>query len=326
MSAVGAPSEPGSVGKGRVGLALLVAWATVSSSAVFIVWAAPVPPLAIAAGREGITALAWTLIALAGARRARASSPGVEPLPGSASARPPRRVGLRIALSGALLGAHFAGWVGSLSLTTVTHAAVFVSIQPLFAGLFGLFLGDRFTWRLAVGVGIAVVGSLAMAGGAHDGDGIAPTLTGDLVAVSAAAAGALYLSVNRGLAGSVRLPVLLAWVNAGATATIAAAVFASGGEWWHPEARWEREGLAILWLGLAPGLLGHGLMNWSARHVPVHVVTVAFLLEPVGAALLALALLAQPIGWPEVLGAALLLYGAALVSKSTGQPAESDEA
>ena len=51
-------------------------------------------------------------------------------------------------------------------------------------------------------------------------------------------------------------------------------------------------------------------------HVPVHVVTVAFLLEPVGAALLALALLGQPIGWPEVLGAALLLYGAALVSRS----------
>lgn len=302
-------------GRGRVGLALLVAWATVSSSAVFIVWAAPVPPLAIAAGREGVTALAWTLIALAGARRARASGASL-PGGGVLSAR---RVGLRLAVSGVLLGAHFAGWVGSLSLTTVTHAAVFVSIQPLFAGIFGLFIGDRFTWRLAAGVAVAVAGSIAMAGGSHAGDGIAPTLRGDLVAVGAAAAGALYLSVNRGLAGSVRLPVLLAWVNAAATLTIAAAVFASGGEWWHSDARWEREGLAILWLGLAPGLLGHGLMNWSARHVPVHVVTVAFLLEPVGAALLALALLGQPIGWPEVLGAALLLYGAALVSRSTGR-------
>ena len=92
-----------------MGLALLVAWATVSSSAVFIVWAAPVPPLAIAAGREGVTALAWTLIALAGARRSRASGaslPGV----GALSAR---RVGLRLAVSGVLLGAHFAGWAAS---------------------------------------------------------------------------------------------------------------------------------------------------------------------------------------------------------------------
>ena len=308
-------------GRGRVGLALLVAWATVSSSAVFIVWAAPVPPLAIAAGREGITALAWALIALAGARRARSSSAALP----AATALSARRVGLRLVISGVLLGAHFAGWVGSLSLTTVTHAAVFVSIQPLFAGLFGLFIGDRFTWRLAAGVAVAVAGSIAMAGGGHAGDGVSPSLEGDLVAVGAAAAGALYLSVNRGLADSVRLPVLLAWVNAVATLTIAAAVLASGGEWWHPDARWEREGLAILWLGLAPGLLGHGLMNWSARHVPVHVVTVAFLLEPVGAALLALALLGQSIGWPEVLGAALLLHGAALVSRSTGRPADAGE-
>ena len=71
---------------------------------------------------------------------------------------------------------------------------------------------------------VAVAGSIAMAGGGHAGDGVSPSLEGDLVAVGAAAAGALYLSVNRGLADSVRLPVLLAWVNAVATLTIAAAV------------------------------------------------------------------------------------------------------
>lgn len=300
-------------GRGRVALALFVAWATVSSSAVFIVWAAPVPPLAIAAGREGVTALAWTLIALAGARRAGRSAPLAGGRPGLSR----RSIALRLGLSGVLLGGHFAGWVGSLSLTTVTHAAVFVSLQPLFAGLFGLFLGDRATWKLVLGVGVAVAGSLAMTGAQHAGDGIQPTLTGDLVAVSAAAAGALYLAVNRGVAESVRLPVMLAWVNAAATATLLLSIVLTGTDWWHPDARWHVEGLAILWLGLAPGLLGHGLMNWSARHVPVHVVTVAFLLEPVGAALLALLLLDQTFGWREAGGAALLLWGAALVSSST---------
>ncbi len=292
-------------GMGRVALALLVSWIVVSSSAVVIVIASPVPPLSIAAGREAVTAAAWTLIALFTAPRARATGEA-RPFPWG-----------RMAASGILLGVHFACWVGSLSLTTVTHAAVFVSLQPLFAGLFGLFLGDRATWRLVIGVLIAAGGSLVLTAAAHGGDAGSPTITGDLVAVSAAACAALYLTVNRGIGDRVRLPVLLAWVNWIAALTIAAGVVASGGEWWHPEALWRREGLAILWLGLAPGLLGHGLMNWSARRVPVHVVSVAVLLEPVGAAALAYWFLAQKFGPREALGAVLLLSGALLTSLST---------
>lgn len=309
------PSDPRAAPHGRVAAALLVAWATVSSSALFIVWAAPLPSLVIAAGREAVTALAWTLIALAGARRAARA-----PRPPQVSGLTRRAVVLRVVASGVILGAHFAGWVGSVSLTTVTHAAVFVSLQPLFAGLFGLALGDRATWRLVLGVAVAVGGSLVMTGGDHGGDGAAaPTLLGDGVAVAAAAAAALYLSVNRGLAGAVRLPVLLAWVNGIAALTIALAAALAGSPWGHPDATWGREGLAVLWLGLAPGLLGHGLMNWSARHVPVHVVSVAVLLEPVGAAVLALTLLGQTVGPREVLGGALLIGGAGLVTLSSAR-------
>lgn len=297
---------------GPVAAALLVSWMVVSSSAVVIVIAAPVPALSIAAGREVVTAAAWTLIALATRATGRRRAPvrAGRPFPWG-----------RVAASGILLGVHFACWVGSLSLTTVTHAAVFVSLQPLFAGIFGLFLGDRATWKLLVGVLIAAGGSLVLTGAAHAGDAGSPTLTGDLVAVLAAACAALYLSVNRGIGERVRLPVLLAWVNWIAAVTIAAGVAGSGGHWWHPDASWQREGLAILWLGLAPGLLGHGLMNWSARRVPVHVVSVAVLLEPVGAAALAYWLLAQKFGPREALGALLLLSGALLTSLSTSPAA-----
>lgn len=291
---------------GPVALALLVSWMVVSSSAVVIVIAAPVPPLSIAAGREAVTAAAWTLIAMVTGAKGSGRARAARPFPWG-----------RALASGVLLGVHFACWVGSLSLTTVTHAAVFVSLQPLFAGLFGLFLGDRATWKLIVGVLIAAGGSLVLTGAAHGGDSASPTLTGDLVAVLAAACAALYLTVNRGIGERVRLPVLLAWVNWIAAFTIAAGVAGSGGDWWHPDASWQREGLAILWLGLAPGLLGHGLMNWSARRVPVHVVSVAVLLEPVGAAALAYWLLAQKFGPREGLGALLLLSGALLTSLST---------
>ena len=292
----------GGASRRRIAVALFIGWLCVSSSAVVIVLASPVPALAIACGREAVTAIAWSLIAL-GSRR-RDDGLGRAPLPM-----------LKIAASGILLGVHFACWVGCLSLTSVAHGAVLVSVQPLFAGLFGLFLGDRATWRLGIGVIVAIVGTWFMTHG-EDAGGRA-TAIGDAVAVAAAACAALYLTVNRGIGRSVSLPVLLALVNIVATVTIATAIVASGTPWWHVDATFRREGLAILWLGLGPGLVGHGLMNWAARSVPVHVVSVVVLLEPVGAAGLAYWLLNESFGALEALGAALLLGGAAFVSISS---------
>lgn len=267
-----------------------------------IVLASPVPPLAIAGGREAVTAIAWSIIALGGSAT-RDRNPR-SPLPR-----------WRIVASGVLLGVHFAFWVSSLSLTSVAHGAVLVAVQPLFAGLFGLFLDDRATWRLGVGVIVAVVGTWIMTAGEDAGGRV--TATGDALAIAAAACAALYLTVNRGIGRSVPLPVLLALVNIVATATIAAAIVISGTPIWHEDASFGREGLAILWLGLGPGLIGHGLMNWAARAVPVHVVSVVVLLEPVGAAWLAYWALGESFGVHEALGAALLLGGAAFVSVST---------
>jgi len=293
---------------GGVAAALGVGWVAVSTSAVVIVLAAPVPPLVIAMGRVAVTALVWTAIALLRA-------PAAPALRGP-STPPPRG---RVVLSGVLLGAHFAAWIAALSLTSVVHGAVLVAVQPLFAGVFGLFVGDRarLGW-LAFAVAVGAAGSWLMV--SSDGSGSeGATLLGDGLAVVAAAFSALYLVVNRGIGGRVRLPVLLAWVNAIAALAIAAAVPVLGSAWWHPDAALATDGLAILWLGVGPGLVGHGLMNWAARRVPVHIVSIVILLEPLGAALLAWAVLGEFFGPIEAAGAALLILGAWLATKAVAR-------
>ena len=107
------------------------------------------------------------------------------------------------------------------------------------------------------------------------------------------------------------LPDLLARVNAWACVTIVALAVAIGGSAWHPDAG-GAEILAIAWLGVVPGLIGHGLMNLAARSLPVHVVSITILLEPVGAALAAWWILGQGIGARDAAGAGLLLVGAAV--------------
>jgi drug/metabolite transporter (DMT)-like permease len=59
-------------------------------------------------------------------------------------------------------------------------------------------------------------------------------------------------------------------------------------------------------------------MNWAARSLPVHVVSLTVLLEPAGAAVLAWVALGQLFGWAEVIGAGLLLIGAGISATDQG--------
>ncbi len=286
---------------GRLTLGLGTSWLAVSSAAVVIVLAAPVPPISIAAIRVAISGLVWSLIAWI-KRSPAAPVASADEAPGA---------GLpwgRIVFSGVLLGLHFGLWIGSLFLTSVPHAAVLVGLQPLFAGVFGRLLGDRATWRLPVGVLVALLGTRLMT--SADAEGV--TLLGDSLAVLAAACSAAYLTVNRGIGRRVPMPTLLALVNGVAALTLGlGVVLFTDGSFWHAEAGLP-EGLAILWLGLGPGLIGHGLMNWAARTVPVHVVSIVILVEPIGAAVLAGLVLDQVVTPMEAAGAFLLLVGAGL--------------
>ena len=65
-------------------------------------------------------------------------------------------------------------------------------------------------------------------------------------------------------------------------------------------------------MGFAPGFVGHGLLNWTSRRVPVHFVSLVGLLEPLGATLLAWIVLRAGITPREALGEAILLVGAGL--------------
>ena len=67
--------------------------------------------------------------------------------------------------------------------------------------------------------------------------------------------------------------------------------------------------LAVVWVGLVPGLVGQGLLNWAVRRTPVHVDSLAVLVEPIGASLLAWVLVGEAVGPMEALGAAIVVGG-----------------
>lgn len=267
-----------------------------SSAAPVILLADPLPPTVIAAGRVAVTGVVLLLL---GARALGATW---------AALREPR-ARLRVLGAAALLALHFGAWVASLDLTSVPRSVALVATQPLFAGLLGRLVGDRAPWTVYGGAALAVVGTLAMVGGV--GEDAGGFNLGDGLALLAGAAAAGYLVVGRSVGQSLPLRPYLGLVHVGAAVMLAAAAPLLETELWPADATMG-DVAALVYLGLAPGVIGHGLLNWAVRYVPVHVVALVILFEPVGATLLAVAWLGHTVGLGEVIGAGVLLGGVAL--------------
>jgi drug/metabolite transporter (DMT)-like permease len=165
---------------------------------------------------------------------------------------------------------------------------------------------------------VAVAGTIVLIapGAGLGGDA---SVLGDLLALAGAVTAAGYLVVGRTVRTRLALGPYLGGVHLvaaallGVTALLSldASDFASVS---LPDV------LAVVYLGLVPGVVGHGLLNWAARRVPVHMVSLAILLEPVGATALAALVVGSSVGFPEVCGAAIVLVGVGLALSRRSVP------
>jgi drug/metabolite transporter (DMT)-like permease len=299
------PREPGPSGSSGVPVALGVAVLAISSAAAVTKLAEPLGPEVIACLRVSVTGLG---LALATSKTTRVAS--------RALLAAPREAWLT-ALAGLCLAAHFAAWIASLSLTSIVRSVALVSTQPLWAGLLARALGDEAPARLYLGTLVAIVGTSIMVFDLDSLwlDELGGHWLGDLLALSGAVTAAIYLAIGRRVHATLgdALPVegYFACVNLLAAACLGAFALARGVSF-APTGVAVADYLAIAWLGVVPGIVGHGLLNWSVRRVPVHVVSLAVLLEPAGAAIVAWLLLGEGVGGQEVVGAAVLLLGVGL--------------
>jgi drug/metabolite transporter (DMT)-like permease len=250
-------------------LALVVAILAVSTSAPLVYWAAPAPPLTVAAFRVCLAAVLLSIV----------SGPRLLKAFGDLDGRDRWLV----AASGILLGAHFGVWISSLYLTSTAASVALVATQPIFAGLFGwLLLHEGVSRREIGGIAIAAVGCAVLASGDFGGDRDG-ALLGDMLAVLGATTAAGYFVLGRRLRASLPLIPYLAMVNLVAGLVLLAAAFAFDSPFTGFE---PKVYLALVLCAVIPSIVGHTLLNWSVRRLPVHLVSLAILGEPIGASLL----------------------------------------
>jgi drug/metabolite transporter (DMT)-like permease len=275
---------------GRRDLALLAVGVTAVSFSAVLVREADAPSIAVAFYR---CAMASTILVPLGLARHRDEY------------RKLTRTQWRLAIaSGVVLSAHFATWISSLSFTTVAASAVLVQTLPLWVAALGGFIGERPSRRALLGMGVALVGTAIIAGGGFEGGTRA--LVGDLLALAGALFAAIYVLLGRSLRQQMSLVAYSSIVYAASAGVLAMVMVASGTNFvGYPSKTW----LMFVLITAGPQFLGHTTFNYLLGHVRASIVAVALLAEPVGATILAWVILGEAPGIATAIGGAVVLVG-----------------
>jgi drug/metabolite transporter (DMT)-like permease len=287
---------------------LLAGVAAVSTASIFIKFAqnAGAASIVIAAFRLTLATLALAPLALT---RYRLQLSQLK-----------RREWLLALLAGVFLALHFSVWVTSLQYTSVASSVVLVTTTPLWVALLSpLVLHEHVGKATYVGMILALLGGtvvgLSDACSWRAGVIVCPSagvffggtaFLGDFLALAGAWMAAGYLLVGRSLRARLNL-VPYIFVVYGMSA-ILLITFMVG----LRESPLGLSPITYLWLvllALVPQLLGHSIFNWSLKYLPVSLVSVSLLGEPVGSTILAYFLLQQQPVLVKIGGAILILLG-----------------
>ncbi len=209
------------------------------------------------------------------------------------------------AVSAACLAAHFAFWITSLEHTSVASSVIIVTSNPILVAIGSrLILRERSSPAVVIGIGMALFGGLVITVGDWDlGD---RRLYGDFLAFLGAAAVAGYYIAGRSLRERLSLFGYIAPVYGSAAIILLVVVFVTD----TAMTGFSLETYGYLaFIGLVPQLVGHSSLNWSLGYLPATLVSTAVMAEPIGATLLAWAILDETPPVATVAGGALVLLG-----------------
>ncbi len=215
-------------------------------------------------------------------------------------------------LPGVLFAGDLTFWHLSILKTSVANATLFANFSPVIvtAGAW-IFLGERVSGRLLLGLGTAMIGAVVLIG---DSFAFRPDhLAGDLYGLATAFFfGSYVLSVR-----SVRRRMSAARVMLGSGCVTAALLLAITIAFGEPVLPDRAQGwialLALAWISHAGG---QGLLAYALGHVPAGLSALVILVEPIAAAVLGWLVLAESIGPWQALGGAIVLAGIWFASRT----------
>ena len=220
------------------------------------------------------------------------------------------RLGLGL-VAGAALALHFALWIPSLRLTSVTASTALVTTTPVWVVLLERLRGRRVPVAVVGGVALALAGVLVVTG--VDATASPRALLGDLLALLGGMAAAGYVVAGEAVRRHVSTATYTTLAYGSCTVLLVAVCVAFG----VPLAGFDaRTWLLLLVLAVCAQLLGHTLLNLALPAAGATTITLCLLLEVPGASLVAWVWLGQAPPLAVLPGAVLVLLGLALVVRA----------
>jgi drug/metabolite transporter (DMT)-like permease len=217
-------------------------------------------------------------------------------------------------IAAAALALHFACFVTSVKLTSVAAATALVCLQAAWIALFQWTRGRRPARAIILGLGVSLLGVVAITG--FDVGVSSAALTGDVLALAGGALAAIYTLAGSKARKSMSTTLYTGLCYSMASVLLLAMCLAARQPLIHlpPEAWW-----GIIAVTVAAQLLGHTIFNHLLATISPLVVSMMILLEIPGAALLAGYFLGETLPAGTYAGLALIIAGLAVVVLQQGR-------
>ena len=237
------------------------------------------------------------------------------------------REGAPLVVAGALMASYVLLWfVGIARIGAAIPTLIALCLPPVFVTLWALARGrQRIGVRLVAVLLASIVGAVLLIAGGHRGSGAqagttaADWVEGVAVSIGSAVLYAVFTSMSPGLSRRWGAGVATTALTLSATAIMALSASVRPLQWPHeatPEA-W------LLYLGMVTAALALLAFSWGAARLSPTALTVATLVEPLTAVLLAAVFLGERLAAAQWLGGLLLIGGIAGLGRD---PAAGDDA
>lgn len=275
-------------------LVLVFAQIAVGAAAIFARFALTgAGPLAVSASR--LTIAAVVLLAVAAIRAPRGQTTTT-----------PREKWI-LAAAGLALAIHFAAWIWSLEYTTVAISTLLVATVPVWTAFYdAIARGLRLTALAWLSFACGAIGLVMVVGFVAAPPPVpGHYILGALLAIAGAIGIAIYFILIREVRASLGTRAIVTQTYAWAAVVLIVAAFAA-----HQAPPPLTDGVAwggIIAMALVSQLLGHTAMNSALRWFSASAVAFSTLVEPVVAALLALAIFGEHLTGFAIAGGLLVL-------------------
>ena len=221
------------------------------------------------------------------------------------------------AVAGAFLGLDLVTWHVSVGMIGAGLGTVLPNLQIVFVGIAGVVLfGERPRRWFWVALPVVLVGVWLLGAVGRPVDATGSVVVGVLLGVLTAVFYSIYLVVVRIARlrhpGSGSLEVM---ASATLGATVAIGLFAAPQGVAAPAGEWPADAWLVL-LALGSQVAGWLLLASSIHRLPAALTSVALLLQPVLALVWGAVFLSEPVGAPQVAGAAIVLTGVAAAHRA----------